>query len=580
MMIWVFISSGLFLGWKLGANDAVNIFGTAVGSRMIKFKTAAIMASVFIVLGAVFQGYGATDTLSHLGSIDALGGAFTVSLCSALVLIVMTRNKLSVSTSQAIVGAIIGWCYFTSKPVDYMILTKIVGSWISAPIVGAILSAFMFLMLRKFLSKSKIHLIKQEAITRIALLITGAFGAYSLGANNIANVMGVFVNAVSFTIKLGSVTFQSTQVLFLLGSLAIALGIFTFGKKAMENIKGELINLTPESAMVVILSQAIVLFIFSSSTLSNALINIGLPSIPLVPVSSTQVVAGSVIGIGLVKGLQEVKLKMVGNILIGWILTPILSGILTFFSLFFISSVFGIAITNKAPIEHNKLSSNATLFNIPIEFTPFTILFFMSIVIIFCIWVFFTYKKNNAKLQENERRWTEQLHFSEFQKALNDIEVNTIHLENDTLATRLEERKKELITYSLNIGQQRELLDSICKSIEKAVNEKDQKEKNELLTNEITRIKQKMSFTTEAEKIYQDAEQSHNEFLSRLLSKFPNLTNQEKRLLVLLRIGLSTKEIAPVLNISTKSVEIGRHRLRKKINLNKDENLIQFVKSM
>ena len=75
--------------------------------------------------------------------------------------------------------------------------------------------------------------------------------------------------------------------------------------------------------------------------------------------------------------------------------------------------------------------------------------------------MFFTYKKNNAKLQENERRWTEQLHFSEFQKALNDIEVNTIHLENDTLATRLEERKKELITYSLNIGQQRELLDSI-----------------------------------------------------------------------------------------------------------------------
>ena len=194
--------------------------------------------------------------------------------------------------------------------------------------------------------------------------------------------------------------------------------------------------------------------------------------------------------------------------------------------------------------------------------------------------MFFTYKKSKAKLQENERRWAEQLHFSEFQKALNDIEVNTIHLENDTLATQLEERKKELITYSLNIGQQRELLDSICKSIEKAVNVKNSDEKNLILTNELIRIKQKKSFTTEAEKIYQNAEQAHTEFLSRLLSKYPNLTNQEKRLLVLLRIGLSTKEIAPVLNISTKSVEIGRHRLRKKINLNKDENLIQFVKSM
>jgi DNA-binding CsgD family transcriptional regulator len=292
------------------------------------------------------------------------------------------------------------------------------------------------------------------------------------------------------------------------------------------------------------------------------------------------VVAGSVIGIGLVKGLEEVKLKMFGNIMIGWILTPLLSGLLTFFSLFFVSSVFGIVITNNAPLITNNLSSTAAIVNIPIEFTPLTILVFMSVVIIIGTWVFFAFKKNNTKLQENERRWAEQLQFSEFQKALNDIEVNTIHLENDTLTTRLEERKKELITYSLNIGQQRELLDSICKSIEIAVKEKGEKEKNELLTNEIKRIKQKMSFTTEAEKIYQDAEQSHNEFLSRLLSKFPNLTNQEKRLLVLLRIGLSTKEIAPVLNISTKSVEIGRHRLRKKINLNKDENLIQFVKSM
>ncbi|MDO9152715.1 MAG: helix-turn-helix transcriptional regulator [Paludibacter sp.] len=89
-----------------------------------------------------------------------------------------------------------------------------------------------------------------------------------------------------------------------------------------------------------------------------------------------------------------------------------------------------------------------------------------------------------------------------------------------------------------------------------------------------------MSFTSEAEKIYFEAEQVHNDFSSRLTLKFPNLTPQEKRLLVLLRIGLSSKEISPILNISPKSVEINRHRLRKKLNLNKDENLIQFIKSM
>ena len=54
-MILFFITSGLFLGWSLGANDAANIFGSAVGSRMITFRKAAIIASVFVILGAVLQ---------------------------------------------------------------------------------------------------------------------------------------------------------------------------------------------------------------------------------------------------------------------------------------------------------------------------------------------------------------------------------------------------------------------------------------------------------------------------------------------------------------------------------------------
>jgi len=59
-MIWFYLISGLFLGWSLGANDAANIFGTAVGTRMIKFRTAAIVCAVFVVLGAVISGAGAT----------------------------------------------------------------------------------------------------------------------------------------------------------------------------------------------------------------------------------------------------------------------------------------------------------------------------------------------------------------------------------------------------------------------------------------------------------------------------------------------------------------------------------------
>ena len=63
----VFILSGLFLGWSLGANDAANVYGTAVGTRMIRFRTAAIACSAFVILGAVVSGSGASETLGRLG---------------------------------------------------------------------------------------------------------------------------------------------------------------------------------------------------------------------------------------------------------------------------------------------------------------------------------------------------------------------------------------------------------------------------------------------------------------------------------------------------------------------------------
>ena len=67
-LILIFLSSGLFLGWSLGANDAANVFGTAVGSRMVTFTTAAVLCSVFVILGAVISGAGAAHGLGKLGA--------------------------------------------------------------------------------------------------------------------------------------------------------------------------------------------------------------------------------------------------------------------------------------------------------------------------------------------------------------------------------------------------------------------------------------------------------------------------------------------------------------------------------
>jgi len=272
MIILFFLSSGLFLGWSLGANDAANIFGTAVGTRMLRFKTVAIVASIFVILGAVIQGAGASHTLGKLGSVSTLAGAFTVALSAALTVYWMTRMSLPVSTSQAIVGAIIGWNLYTDNPTDLSTLTKIVSTWISGPILGGIFAILLFMLVKRIIKKTSVHLLFKDIIIRYGLLLVGAFGAFSLGANNIANVMGVFTSSVNLpTIDLGIIQFDSTQQLFFVGGVAIAIGIITYSRHVMETVGNTLMPLTPEAAIVVVLSQALVLFIFSSQKAGQTL---------------------------------------------------------------------------------------------------------------------------------------------------------------------------------------------------------------------------------------------------------------------------------------------------------------------
>lgn len=93
-MLLVYLSSGLFLGWSLGANNVANVFGPAVGTKMIKFKTAAYITCIFVILGAVLEGAGASQTLGKLGSINQIAGAFTIALSSAVTVTLMTKAGL------------------------------------------------------------------------------------------------------------------------------------------------------------------------------------------------------------------------------------------------------------------------------------------------------------------------------------------------------------------------------------------------------------------------------------------------------------------------------------------------------
>jgi len=340
----VFLSSGLFLGWSLGANDAANVFGTAVGSRMLRFVTAAGVCAVFVVLGSVISGAGASRGLGELGRVNALGGSFTVALGAALTVYGMTKLGLPVSTTQAIVGGIVGWNVFSGTPTDLGALSRIVGTWIAAPLLGALFALVLYRATERAIHHIKPHLLWLDQWTRIGLLAAGAFGAYSLGANNIANVVGVFVPASPFgDLSIGGVfTLTGHQRLFLMGGLAIAVGTF-FSRRVMLTVGRSIVTVGPVGGWVVVMAQALVLLIFSSQSLEAFVVRLGLPPIPLVPVSSSQAVVGAVCGLALargIKGARQIKWTVLRNIALGWVATPALAAAITYVALYFVQNVF------------------------------------------------------------------------------------------------------------------------------------------------------------------------------------------------------------------------------------------------
>ncbi len=628
-MLFFFLTSGLFLGWSLGANDAANVFGSAVGTKMVSFRKAAIIAGVFVIIGAVWQGAGASHTLGQLGKIDAIAGAFTVALAAALTVFYMTKFKLPVSTTQAIVGGIIGWNLYTGNPTDMQSLTKILITWVSGPVLGAIFSIILYYFLKLIITKTKPHLLKLDAFLRLALIVVGAFGSYSLGANNIANVMGVFVSSVSWP-ELDLIIFKlnSTQQLFFIGGVSIAVGVFTYSRKIMERVGSNIVHLSSEAALVVVLAQSMVLFIFSSQSLSDFFVQIGLPPIPLVPVSSSQAIVGSIIGIGILKGGREIKYKVLGEIAIGWVTTPIIAGLIAFFALFFVNNVFKLKVTEDSDLI-NPFSQKSSLIDSSTSGTNDTTIFtdafenqkelividnndalqktdslndnksivldnqiliqdkkdidfwkkisiFQALILLALIVWYFIFgnkRKENVNREIIKKR-------EEFQKAeqeLIEAELKNANLVKQNLQNELKLKSRELINLALHIIEKDNVFKKLKAKIDKIKNEKDSDRRKQLIIDLSNFVNTHLNTDKDKETFYLHVEKANRDFFTRLNKLHSDLTNNEKRLCALVRLNFSSKEIASILNISPKSVEMNRYRLRKKLNVPSSEKLNDFI---
>lgn len=289
---------GVFLGWSLGANDAANVFGTAVSARMLRFGTAAILASVFVIVGALAEGQAAIDTLKGLTHIS-LNQAVIASVAAAVTVSAMTLLGQPVSTSQAVVGAILGIGLLNGQ-LNLAGLSKVVLCWLGTPVGGALSAVVLYNLLGKIFNRLNLNLFQVDFWLRLALIVAGSYGAYALGANNVANVTAVFVGAGLLN------SFQAA----LIGAVSIAAGILTFSRPVMKTVGRRLVALDPFSALVVVLALAVTVHFYT---------------ILGVPVSTSQAVVGAVLGIGLIKGVNTVSRRTLQQICFAWFMTPVVS---------------------------------------------------------------------------------------------------------------------------------------------------------------------------------------------------------------------------------------------------------------
>jgi len=108
----------------------------------------------------------------------------------------------------------------------------------------------------------------------------------------------------------------------------------------MFTVGSDILPLSPVAAWVAVISHSIVLFMFASRGLEAFLKGAGLPTTPLVLVSSFQAVVGAVIGIGPLKWGKEIQWQITGRISAGWIATPLASELVCYIILFFTQNVF------------------------------------------------------------------------------------------------------------------------------------------------------------------------------------------------------------------------------------------------
>jgi len=353
------------VGWNIGANDAANCIGTTVGSGIISFRRAVLLMAVCAVAGAVFQGHHVMKTIGkgilicdpiHYASPEDVASleriskeietsgeysleelkvrkealeerieaemalnkppdhgerfpdrrlpdlAILVALLSAgLFVTLATFSSIPVSTSQAIVGGVlgvgIGMVGCDARYFDLSVLQKILECWIICPFLTMALSYIVYRILGLVINRTG-GIQRWYRIMAPLVLLSACYVSYSLGMNNVGNAIGPLLSRFP----------EKGILLAAFAGAALAIGAITFGRRVTDAVGKQITPLDPPGAFAAQLSAASGIHLFSLMG---------------IPVSTSSAIVGAVVGVGLVKGSKAVRKGKIAEIGVGWVASPL-----------------------------------------------------------------------------------------------------------------------------------------------------------------------------------------------------------------------------------------------------------------
>jgi len=278
--------------------------GASLGAGIIKLSDAMLIASAGVLLGALLEGYKLSNVLDgHILPTLSASRLVVILVSGLLVMGVVTLLRLPLSLSQVIVGAGWGLALATGDQIGVTYSFVVVVSWVLSPAFGFLASAIIESIVLRVGQRVKDILALNRVYANLTL-IAGFYAAYTLGANTLGLVVGLFSSSFGDHLSL-SFGF----------SVATIVGILLLSKGTVRSVAENLVGLNPSTALSAQFGGAVSVHLFTQFGM---------------PVSISQVVIGGMGGAASVKRLAITNKRIIQQVIAGWTVGPMAGAIVSF----------------------------------------------------------------------------------------------------------------------------------------------------------------------------------------------------------------------------------------------------------